>query len=101
MTVLEFFQALLPLLLCLVAIVLLVILIILCVKLIKTMNKIDSIVSDVDEKIKSLNGIFRVIDFFTDKISSITDTVVNKITKWVIGFGKRKYNKEEEEDLDE
>lgn len=100
MSIIEILQIALPLLLYLAGVILLVMLIILCVKLLKTMNKIDNIVDDVDKKVKSLNGVFSVIDFFTDKISSVTDIIVNKITKFVIGFGKRKYNKKEEDEYE-
>lgn len=97
MTFLETMQVTLPLLLYLVATVLLIILIILVIKLIKTMNKIDKIVDDVDRKVKSLDGVFSIIDFCTDKISSVTNKLVDRLTKLVIGFGKKKYNDEEEE----
>lgn len=102
MGVLEFLQVAMPLFLYLAAIVLLIVLIIICIKLIKLMDKVNEIADDVDKKVKSLNGIFNVIDFFTDKISSITDKVVTKITDFVIGIGKRKYNKKErKEDINE
>lgn len=98
MSFLELLQIILPLLLYTAGVVLLIVLIIICIKLVKTMNKIDSIVDDVDRKVKSLNGIFNVIDFFTDKISSLTSTLVDKITNIVIKMGKNKYNKKEEEE---
>jgi len=100
MTFIEAMQVSLPLLLYLAGIILLVVLIILCLKLIRTMDKLDRIVDDVDRKVKSLNGIFNVIDFCSDKITSITNKFVDKISNLVMGIGKRKYNKKEEEDYE-
>ena len=100
MSTLEFLQVLLPILLYFAGLVLLIVLIVICVKLIKVMDKVNLIVDDVDKKVKSLNGLFSVIDFFTDKISSVTDKIVTKITDFVIGIGKRKYNKKEREEED-
>ncbi len=96
MSFVEILQLILPLLLYVAGFVLLVVLIIFCIKLIKTLNMIDSIMLDVEKKVKSLNGIFNVIDYFTDKISSITDIIVEKITNWVLRLKHKKYNKEEE-----
>jgi len=97
MTFLEVMQVSLPLILYVAAITLLITLVVLVIKLIKTMNKIDKIVDDVDKKVKSLDGVFSIIDFCTDKISSVTNRLVDRLTNLVIGFGKKKYNKNEEE----
>ena len=97
MTFLEVMQVSLPLILYVVAIVLLIVLIVFCVKLLKTLNKINNIVDDVDKKVKSLDGIFSVIDFCTDKISLMTNKLVDRLTNLVIGFGKKKYNDEKED----
>lgn len=98
MTFLEVMQVTLPLLLYLAAIVLLVCLVVLVIKLIKTMNRIDKIVEDVDKKVKSLDGIFSLIDFCTDRITLVTNKLVDKLTNIVIGMSKKKYNKDEEEE---
>lgn len=100
MSTLEILQVVLPLLLYVAAITLLIVLIVLCIKLVKTLNKIDGIVEDVNKKVKSLNGVFNFIDFCTDKISSVTNKVVDKVTGLVIKLGKKKYNKKEEEDYE-
>lgn len=97
MTFLEVLEVTLPLLLYVAAITLLITLVVLCVKLIKTMNKVDRIIDDVDKKVKSLDGVFSLIDFCTDKISTLTNNLVDRLTKLVIGFGKKKYNNEEDE----
>ena len=61
------------------------------------MNKVDRIIDDVDKKVKSLDGVFSLIDFCTDKISSLTNNLVDRLTNLVIGFGKKKYNNKEDE----
>ena len=98
MNLLQSLENILPILLYIAGFALLIVLIIFIIKLIKITNKLDILLDNVDIKVKSLNGIFNVIDFCTDKISSITDKIVDKITKFVISIGKRKYNKKEEDE---
>ena len=64
----EFWLSFLPIVIYLLLIALLTIGIILGIKTIITMNKL--------EKVESLNSIFSIIDFTTDKIASFTDKVV-------------------------
>jgi hypothetical protein len=51
------------------------------------------------DKVDSLNGIFHVIDFATDKVSDFTTKVVDKIVGTFSRLMHRKSNIEEEEDL--
>ena len=44
-----------------------------------------------------LDGVFSLIDFCTDKISLLTNNLVDRLTNLVIGFGKKKYNNKEDE----
>ena len=76
--------------------ILLVVLIILGVKLINTMNKIDLIVDDINCKVKSLDGLFSIIDMTTDKLSLLSDRMVDGITLLVKKIFKAKDRKEEE-----
>lgn len=101
MTFVDFLETLLPILLYTAGITLLVILIIIGVKFIRTMNKVEDIVDDVDKKVKSLNGVFHIIDTTTDKISFFTDKVVDVISSFVINIFKKKYNKKKEEEENE
>lgn len=98
MTFVEVMQVSLPLILYLVAIILIIILIVLCVRLNKTMNKVDEIVDNVDKKVKSLDGVFGFIDFCTDKVSVMTNKIVDNVTNLVMHVTKKKYNKKEEEE---
>ena len=71
--------------------ILLVVLIVLGVKLIITMNKIENIVDDINGKVKSLNGIFSVIDMTTDKLALLSDKTISFISDMIKKiFNKRK-----------
>lgn len=72
--------------------ILLVVLIILGVKLIITMNKIENIVDDINGKVRSLNGIFSVIDMTTDKLALLSDKTISFISDMI----KKVFNKRKE-----
>ena len=58
------------------------------------MDKITNTVDNINTKVNSLNGIFSVIDFTTDKLANISDKVVDTITTFI---RKIFYRKKEEE----
>ena len=71
--------------------ILLIVLIILGIKLIITMNKIENVVDDINGKVRSLNGIFSVIDMTTDKLALLSDKTISFITDLIKKiFVKRK-----------
>ena len=77
--------------------ILLVILIVLGIKLIITMNKIENVVDDISNKVDSLNGLFSIIDFTTDKLAMISEKVTNGITLFIDKiFKKGKVDDEDE-----
>lgn len=79
--------------------ILLTVLIILGIKLIGTLNKINEVVDDINRKVKTLDGFFSLIDYTTDKITSVGDKVVGLASSII---NKIKGNKEEsEENIDE
>lgn len=89
----------LPVVIYLLLIVLLVVVIVIGIKLIFTMNKVDLLLDDVTKKVHSLDRVFNMIDYTTDKVTMISDTVVNFITsklKRIIRF--KKNDEEDEED---
>lgn len=100
MTIVEFLNTSLPILLYTFGIVLLIILIIIGIKFIKTIDKVENIVSDVDSKVKSLNKLFKVIDITTDKLSIFTDKTVDFIANIgkSIFKNKKKEKKNEKEE---
>ena len=77
--------------------ILLVVLIILGVKLIVTMNKIENVVDDINKKVKSLDGLFSIIDVTADKLAMISDKVVDIIASFIRKIFRRK----EEDDKNE
>lgn len=99
----EFWLQFLPIIIYILLIIILIIGIILGVKSIITLNKVERVVDDVNEKVKTLNGFFHVIDYTTDKIALATDKVVEGITGFVskLLFSKKKNKKNEEEDDNE
>lgn len=95
----QFWLTFLPLVIYILLIILLVVGIVLGIKTIITMNKVEKIVEDVNEKVASLNPLFNIIDFTTDKIASFTDRVVDAASS-IFGKlflkGKKKEDKEDE-----
>lgn len=88
----------LPIILYILGSILLIILIILGVKMIITMNKIENVVDDVDQKVQKLNGLFSIIDVTTDRLSLVSDRVIDFISMVVSKlFRHKKKEKEEEE----
>src|SRR5574344_1211660 len=82
-------------------IILVIVLIILVIKLIKTLKKVDEVVDDVNGKVKSLNGVFSIIDTTTDALSGFGDKFVNIISNGInaiFSMKKKKERKEEDDD---
>ena len=77
--------------------VLLIVLIILGIRLIMTMDKINKLVDNINVKVDSLNGLFSVIDFTTDKLTGISDRLVEGVTYFI----KKVFNRKKEEELDD
>lgn len=75
----EFLLQFLPIIIYILLIIILVIGIILGVKSIITINKVEKVVDDVNDKVQSLNGVFSIIDFTTDKLALVTDKLVEGI----------------------
>ena len=100
----DIFNTYLPIIIYILLCILIILLIVICFKVIKALNKAQEIVDDVDKKVKSLNGIFSIMDIFADKISSITEVITDSIVLFIKKISKkRKLKKEEgkEDDFDE
>lgn len=95
---LEFFQIYLPIIVYILLIILLVIGIILGIRLIGAMDKVDEVLDNMQRKVNSLNGLFSVIDFTTDKISAFSDKVVSTISGFISKIGRKKNSKYEMEE---
>lgn len=88
----------LPIILYILGSILLIILIILGVKMIITMNKIENVVDDVDQKVQKLNGLFSIIDVTTDRLSLVSDRVIDFISMVVSKLFRHKNKGKEEEE---
>ncbi len=77
--------------------ILLIVLIILGIKLIITLDKIEKVADNINTKVDSLNGLFSVIDFTTDKISAFGDKVVEGVTYLV----QKVFNRKKEEEFED
>ena len=92
----DILNEILPIVIYILLIALIILLIILAAKSIKTLKKVDVIVDNVDKKVKSLDGVFEVIDFTSNKLSSGFEKVVGFISSSVEKVFKK--NKKSEED---
>ncbi len=80
-----FLQEFLPVVIYFLLIILIVVGIILGIKAIQALRKVEEVVDDVNQKVKSLNNFFSIIDFTTDKIVSFSDRLIDLI---INGFSK-------------
>ena len=87
----------LPVVLYVLGSILLVVLIILGIKLIITMNKIEDVVNDINSKVKSLNGLFSMIDYTTDKLALLSDRFVDTVSSLIRKIFMRKEDKDNNE----
>lgn len=80
-------------------IILVLVLIILVIKVIKTLKTVDVVVEDLNNKIKTLDGLFNAIDTATDALTNIGDKVSGVISNGlntILSFKKNKGKKDEE-----
>lgn len=92
----EFWLSFLPIIIYLLLIVVLVILIILGVQSIDAMKKVNKVVDDVNNKVESLNGLFNLIDYSADLLSSFSDKLVDGLSGVISKLFHRKKKKEED-----
>jgi hypothetical protein len=100
----ELLNTIFPVIIYVLGSILLIVLIVLGIKLIMTLTRIEKVVEDVDNKVKKLNNFFNLIDFTTDKLSFLSNKLVDKMANFIMNmFKKKKVKKEEKggEDDDE
>ena len=90
----EFLLDLLPIIIYILLIVLLVIGIYVLIRAINIANKIDVLLDNVEEKVNSLNGFFKVLNFTTDKITIVSERLMDGIVSVI----KKLFHKRKEED---
>ena len=93
----ETLSTIMPVILCALTSILVIILIILGIRLLMTLDKVDALISDVEKKVKSLNGFFGIIDTVTDKVSFLSDKVVDIISGFFTKILSSKKNEKGED----
>lgn len=93
-------QTVLPIIIYFLLIILLIVGIILGIRSIQTLNKVEKVVDDVNDKVQSLNGVFNLIDFTTDKIVGVTDKVVEGVSGLIGAIFRKKRRKKYDEEED-
>lgn len=90
----------LPIIVYFLLIILLIIGIILGIKLIITIDEVNSIIEDIRKKVKSLDGIFSIVDIASNKLglitSRISDWTMSLVNK-IVSLRKRKDDEEDYE----
>ena len=79
--------------------ILLVCLIIFVLKSISILDKANEVLEDVNNKVKSLDGLFAAIDTASSAITAIGDGIMDKVFSLINKIGTRKKRKRKEEDL--
>lgn len=62
--------------------ILVVFCIVICIKLLYTADKMNIILTDVEKKLASTNGIFKVMDNVTSTLTNVTDFIVSKFLRF-------------------
>ncbi len=98
----SFLLEFLPIIIYILLIILLIIGIVLAIKCLVTLDKVDQVVTNINKKVRSLDGVFNVIDNTTDRIVFVADKVIEGITSLVVDLlknnKKNKVAKKEKED---
>lgn len=97
----EFLNDFLPIIIYILLIILLVLLIIFICRLLKVTNMIKIMLDNIDSKIQSFNGIFEVINKFSNAFSSIGDKFIGFIGDVFNKLFRTKNEKIKEEDYNE
>ena len=100
----EYLSQLLPIIIYILLIALIILLIIISAKAIKALDKFQMVVDDADKKLKTLDGVFEFIDTATDKVSFLSDRIINILVgavERVFRTGKKSKKIETEEEENE
>ncbi len=91
----DFWLEFLPIIVYILLIIILIVGIVLGVRFIVILGKANRIADNVEEKVRSLDGLFHIIDTATDKVVFVTDKVVD----FIIDFISKLFSKQEEETI--
>ena len=97
-----FLQSYLPVCVNILLIILIIFVIILVLRIINFIDRANVILDDIESKVGSLNGLFNLIDFTTNKVESFTNRFFDLssifASRILKSKKKRKNNKEKEND---
>ena len=96
-----FLQSYLPVCIYILLIILLIYGIILMMRLINLIDRANVILDDVENKVSSLNGLFNLIDFTTNKVELFTDRffdISSIITSRILKSNKKRKKKNKKEE---
>lgn len=93
----ETLNLVMPVILYILTSILIIILIVLGIKLIRAVDKFTDLADNVTKKVNSLNSFFGVIDMVTDKVSFLSDKLVDTISSLFTKFFARKNKRKDEE----
>lgn len=80
----------------------LVTLIILTIKLIMSIDRVNAILDDVEDKMKTVDEVFSVVDKITDSVSLMSDRIVDTIVGFISKiFTTKKKSKKIKEEMEE
>ena len=91
------FDMLLGIIIHIITIILLVIGVIIGIKLIGLLDYMHQVVENVEDKVNSLNGLFKVINSITTSVDLVGDKIVSIVSK----LGNKIFKRKKEEDEDE
>lgn len=91
------FVEMLPIIIYMLLIVLLIILIVLGIKIILVVDKTDKLLVDIQDKVSSFNGVFRLIDLTGEKLSIGITSIIEGLISLINKIFKRKREDEEYE----
>ena len=96
----EALNTVLPIVIYILLIVLLIVGIILGIKLIITIDEVNAVIEDIRKKVKSLDGIFSIVDI----ASNILGLITSRISDWTMALIKKivslRNRKDEDEDYE-
>jgi len=92
----EALNAVMPVILYTLTSILIIILIILGIKLIAAVDKFSALADNIGKKVNSLNSFFSVIDMVTDKVSFLSDKLVDSVTSLLMKIFTKKEKRKED-----
>lgn len=92
-----FLSEFLPIVIYILLVILIILLIVLTYRLIKATDKVKKIIDSVDDKVESLNGIFTIVDRFSNGFAIVGDRFIDLI----VNFFNKIFKSKKEDNIKE